>query len=102
MSQPSVFVDEGILDLNYVPPSLIHREDELRLLTGLFRFVLAAPYEEATRLCLVCVTEAEGDHREAERILREEVCNRSDDGGAPTELSERTQAIIRNHEWLAS
>ena len=64
--------------------------------------VLAAPYEEATRLCLVSVTEAEGDHREAERILRDEVCNRSDDGGAPTELSERTQAIIRNHEWLAS
>ncbi len=64
--------------------------------------VIAAPYEEPTRLCLVRVTEAEGDHREAERILREEVCNRSDDGGAPTELSERTQAIIRNHDWLAS
>jgi len=64
--------------------------------------VLAAPYEEATRLSLVCITAAEGDHREAQRILREEVCNRSDDGGAPTELSERTQAIIRNHEWLAS
>ena len=53
MSQPSVFVDEGILDLNYVPPSLIHREDELRLLTGLFRFVLAAPYEMSQRAIIV-------------------------------------------------
>jgi hypothetical protein len=64
--------------------------------------VLAAPYEEATRLCLVRVSEAEGDHREAERILRDEVCNRSDDGGAPTELSDRTKTIIGDKRWLAS
>ena len=38
----------------------------------------------------------------AERILREEVCNRSDDGEAPMELSERTRTIIRTHGWLAS
>jgi hypothetical protein len=63
--------------------------------------VLAAPYEEATRLCQVRVTEAAGNRIEAERILRDEVCNRSDDGGAPTELSERTEAIIRNHQWSA-
>ena len=63
--------------------------------------VLAAPYEETTRLCLVRVTEAEGNDPEAKRILRDEVCNRSDDGGAPTELSERTEAIIRGHEWLS-
>jgi hypothetical protein len=64
--------------------------------------MLAAPDEEAARLCLVRVTEAEGNQREAERILRGEVCNRSDDGDAPPELNERTQAIIRNHTWLAS
>jgi nucleoid-associated protein YgaU len=64
--------------------------------------VLAAPYEEATRLCLVRVTEAEGDQREAERILRDEVCNRSDDGGPPTELSDRTKTIIGDKRWLAS
>jgi hypothetical protein len=45
---------------------------------------------------------AEGDHLEADRILREEICNRSDDGDAPMELSERTKTIIRNHGWLAS
>ncbi|MDN5898557.1 MAG: LysM peptidoglycan-binding domain-containing protein [Brachybacterium sp.] len=62
--------------------------------------VLAAPDEEATRLSLAAVTEAEGDRREAQRILREDVCNRTDDDNAPPELSDRTQAIIRNHKWL--
>jgi len=28
------------------------------------------------------------------------VCDRSDDGDAPTELSERTESIIRSHDWL--
>lgn len=54
---------------------------------------LAAPHEEATRLCLARVVEAE-------RIVREGVCNRSDDGDAPAELSDRTQAIIRSRAWL--
>lgn len=64
--------------------------------------VLAAPHEEATRLCLARIIEAEGNRDEAQRIVREEICNRSDDGDAPPELSERTQAIIRTHRWLAS
>ena len=37
-----------------------------------------------------------------DRILREAICNRSDDGDAPMELSERTKTIIRTHGWLAS
>ena len=54
MSRPrSVFVDEGVLDLNYVPPSLLHREGELRLLTGLFRFIFTAPYEMTQRAIIV-------------------------------------------------
>jgi hypothetical protein len=61
---------------------------------------LAAPYEEIPRLDLAAVAAAEGHAREAERILREEVCDRSDDGDAPTELSERTESIIRSHDWL--
>ena len=44
----------------------------------------------------------EGDLVEADRILREEICNRSDDGEAPMELSERTKTIISTHGWLAS
>jgi hypothetical protein len=36
----------------------------------------------------------------ATRILREDVCDRSDDGEAPMELPERTETIIRSHDWL--
>ena len=36
------------------------------------------------------------------RILLEDVCNRSEDGDAPLDLPERTQEIIRNHQWMAS
>ncbi len=54
VSRPkSVFIDEGVLDLNYVPPSLLHREGELRLLTSLFRFIFTAPYEMTQRVIIV-------------------------------------------------
>jgi nucleoid-associated protein YgaU len=61
---------------------------------------LAAPYEEIPRLDLVAVRAAEGHLEEAEAYLREQVCNRSDDGGAPEDLSERTQSILRRRQWL--
>lgn len=61
---------------------------------------LAAPHEEIPRLDLAAVAAAEGHNGEAERILRADVVNRSDDGLAPTELSERTETIIRNRNWL--
>ena len=50
----------------------------------------------------LALTEAEGDNTEAMRILLEDVCNRSEDGDAPLDLPERTQEIIRNHQWMAS
>ena len=61
---------------------------------------LAAPHEEIPRLDLAAVAAAEGHEREAERVLREDVCDRSDDGQAPMELSERTESIIASHDWL--
>ena len=61
---------------------------------------LAAPHEEIPRLDLAAVAAAQGHAREAERILREDVCDRADDGEAPMELSERTESIIRSHDWL--
>jgi nucleoid-associated protein YgaU len=61
---------------------------------------LAAPHEEIPRLDLAAVAVAEGHEREAERVLREDVCDRSDDGQAPMELSERTESIIASHDWL--
>jgi LysM repeat protein len=60
---------------------------------------LAAPDEEIPRLDLAAVAAAEGHHGEAERILRDDVCNRSDDEGPPIELAERTQKIIRSRDW---
>jgi cell division control protein 6 len=47
----SVF--EGVLDLSYVPPVLLHREEELSLLTVLFRFLFTAPYEMTQRAIIV-------------------------------------------------
>lgn len=63
--------------------------------------LMAAPDEEATRLSLVQITQAEGNRPEAQRILREDVCNRSDDGQAPVDLNDRTKTLIGNHDWLA-
>ena len=46
-------------------------------------------------------TIAAARHRqEAARILRDEVCNRSDDGNPPRELSERTEQILASRDWL--
>jgi LysM repeat protein len=62
---------------------------------------LAGPYEEIPRLDLVAVATAEGNHAEARQILREQIANRSDDDGAPPELSARTEEILgRRTDWL--
>ncbi len=64
--------------------------------------ILAVPDEQVVQLCQVALTEAEGNNTEAMRILLEDVCNRSEDGDGPLDLPERTQEIIRNHQWMAS
>jgi LysM repeat protein len=60
----------------------------------------AAPYEEIPRLDLAAIAAAAGHRQEAARIVRDEVCNRSDDGNPPLELSERTEQILAAHDWL--
>ncbi|WP_214058763.1 LysM peptidoglycan-binding domain-containing protein [Nocardioides aquaticus] len=64
--------------------------------------ILAVPDEQIVQLCQVALTEAEGNNTEAMRILLGDVCNRAEDGEAPLDLPERTQEIIRNHQWIAS
>ena len=59
----------------------------------------AAPDEETPRLDLAAVASAEGHHAEADQILRNDVCNRTDDDGAPPELPERTETVLRAREW---
>ncbi len=62
--------------------------------------VLAAPDEEISRLDLAAVLDAQGHHTAAERLVLDEVCNRTDDGDAPTELPARTERIVRARGWL--
>jgi hypothetical protein len=62
----------------------------------------AAPYEDTPRLDLVAVMRAAGHGEEADRYLREEICNRSDDGEAPDDLPQRTQALVRAWQSRAS
>ena len=62
----------------------------------------AAPYEDTPRLDLVAVMRAAGHSEEADRYLREEICNRSEDGEAPDDLPERTEAVVREWQSRAS
>ena len=51
-SHASVFQDEGVFSLDYVPEELIHREEELRELIGYFKHVIQNPlgYHQAVIL----------------------------------------------------
>jgi len=62
--------------------------------------LLAAPYEDTPRLDLAAVIAAEGDRQAAERMLRDEVSNRAEDGDAPDDLPERTAELVANPLWL--
>ena len=60
--------------------------------------LLAAPAEEIPHLDLAAVTRAEGHPGEANRILRDQVANRTDDEGPPMDLPQRTKTILRSRE----
>ncbi len=62
--------------------------------------LLAAPYEDTPRLDLAAVVAAEGDRQAAERILRDDVSNRAEDGEAPDDLAARTSDLISSPPWL--
>ena len=53
MTQRTVFIDEGVLDINYIPGKLLHREEELRLLETLYDSIVSAPYEMSIRSIIV-------------------------------------------------
>ena len=75
-----------------------HRLSEARTATE--AALLAAPYEDTPRLDLAAISAAEGDQRAAQRIVHEDVYNRTEDGEAPEDLSERTTAIVTEAAWL--
>lgn len=49
----SVFEDEAKLDINYLPPSLPHREAQLRSLFNFFSFVLERPREMSRNVLII-------------------------------------------------
>ncbi len=59
----------------------------------------AAPYEDTPRLDLAAVVAAEGDRQAAERMLRDDVSNRADDGDAPDDLPARTAELVSRPPW---
>ena len=63
---------------------------------------LAAPDEESPRLDAAAVDVPTDAPREARQTLREQVCNRSDDGEPPMDLNPRTRQILARHrDWLS-
>ena len=61
--------------------------------------LLAAPYEDTPRLDLAAVVAAEGDRQAAERILRDNISNRAEDGEAPDDLPERSAELFASPPW---
>jgi cell division control protein 6 len=49
----SVFVDEAILDISYVPRAILHRDSELRMLESLFDGMVTAPYEMSQKAIII-------------------------------------------------
>jgi cell division control protein 6 len=48
----SIFKDENKLDINYIPPSLPHRKQQLKLLNHFFRFAVERPGKMAQRVLI--------------------------------------------------
>lgn len=60
-----------------------------------------APNEETSRLDLAAVFDAQGHQHAADQLIRNDVCDRSDDeDGIPAEISQRTAQIIDQRQWL--
>lgn len=61
-----------------------------------------APAEETAQLDLAAALAAQGHHRAAEQLLRDQVFNRSDDEDEiPTELPPRTERLTDDPKWIA-
>ena len=61
----------------------------------------AAPYDDICRLDLVKVTDIEGHVNAADRILVDDVFNRTDDHLPPVDLPERTRDVASRQGWTS-
>ena len=62
----------------------------------------AAPYDDICRLDLVKVAAAEGHEEAADRMLTDDVFNRTDDYLPPIDLPERTGEVVGKQGWGSS
>ena len=61
---------------------------------------LAAPDEEIPRIDLAAIASAEGSAAEAQRIIGNEISNRTDDDGPPPEVGDRTGQLLQHRtQW---
>ena len=49
MTHPSLFIDEAILDIHYLPEKILHRDRELQKLRALFDHIVQTPFEMAQK-----------------------------------------------------
>ena len=91
----------AVVDVAHTVTSAALHSGDLELArTATETALLAAPFEDTPRLDLAAVIAAEGDRQAAERILRDDVSNRADDGDAPDDLPERTAELVASAPWL--
>jgi len=53
VNYPSVFIDEAILEIHYIPDKILHRDAELQRLRSLFDSIVTAPYEMSQKAVIV-------------------------------------------------
>jgi cell division control protein 6 len=53
LNKPTIFIDEGKLDINYVPNKLPHRNKEISLLSQLFLTLLTNPNEMSRKILII-------------------------------------------------
>lgn len=62
LKKPSIFKDESKLSIDYVPPSLPHREKELRVLVRNFKILLEKP---GSKICKILISGSVGTGKTA-------------------------------------
>ena len=89
------YLTAAIVDVAHVVATHALTEGQPKLaLWAAEKAIAAAPSEDKPRLDLARATQAMGDDVEAERYLRREVFNRTDDDRAPLDPSERTKQVV--------
>jgi len=101
----SVRIDQhmvcAVVDVAHlVTIAALHAGDLQLARTAAETALLAAPYEDTPRLDLAAVFAAEGDQQAADHLLRNDVCNRTEDSEAPDDLTPRTADLVSSPPWL--